>query len=73
MSFAIESTTAELAGFPNDLMRLEEAARMVNCSTATITRWRQIGLRGQKLPTWRVGGQVRVSRNELVQFLEAQS
>lgn len=57
---------------PTDLMSIPESARSIPTRphAATIWRWISRGVKGQRLPAYRIGGRTLVSRAELDSFLE---
>jgi hypothetical protein len=55
----------------DDRLRFPAAARLCGVDVSTLHRWRVHGLRGHKLPTFRIGGKRYVLRSALEAFLGA--
>jgi len=51
-----------------ELLRLDEAARLTHVSVKTIRRWIRIGRNGRQLEAIKLGGQLRTSREALERF-----
>lgn len=56
---------------PAERCSMNEAARTLGVNVATLYRWRERGVRGQKLRTVRVGGRTYVTADALKVFLAA--
>ena len=51
---------------PEELLTIKEAMAFAKVSDATIRRW----IRSKRLQAYRVGGQVRIDKADLVKFLQ---
>lgn len=62
---------AEAAPLPAiaDLMTINEVMKFAKVSDSTVRRW----IRQQTLPVYRVGCQLRITRDDLIKFIHEQS
>lgn len=51
---------------PEDLVTVQEVAKLLNTSTASVRRWVRVGM----MPGFKLGGQMRISKADALAFLE---
>jgi len=61
---SVEETSSSLS--PEELLTVKEARAFAKVSDATIRRW----IRSKQLRAYRLGGQVRIDKKDLVKFVQ---